>query len=396
MKAFHLSGADEKKVRKEFAKKGRLPKILIVTEKLLTGYDAPILYCLYLDKPMRDHVLLQTIARVNRPYEDEEGLVKSYGFVLDFVGIFSRLTDALSFDKDEVGSVIEDVKLLMEHFAQFMAGEAQEYLPFAPVRSTDKECERAIEHFADKELRDKFFTFFRTIQSLYEILSPDPFLHEYIEPYDRLARLCALLTNSFRKKVYADREFMAKTADLVRKHVSTDSVDAPLPVQALDEETLEALKASESPDTVKVINLIKRIRDAVDEEGEENPYLISIGDKAETVAEQFDERQIYTQNALSALQKLVEEYNEAKREWRSKGLDAQTFALYWTLKTAGIKKAEDLAKKAKEAFDAHTHWNDNQDEKRKLKSELYRVLMTPVGKDHIKGISDQLMKVMQG
>ena len=52
------------------------PKILIVTDKLLTGYDAPLLYCLYLDKPMRDHVLLQAIARVNRPYVDEEGVQK--------------------------------------------------------------------------------------------------------------------------------------------------------------------------------------------------------------------------------------------------------------------------------------------------------------------------------
>jgi len=68
---FHLSQDKEAEVRKVFRKPGELPKILIVTEKLLTGYDAPILYCMYLDKPMRDHVLLQTIARVNRPYEEE-------------------------------------------------------------------------------------------------------------------------------------------------------------------------------------------------------------------------------------------------------------------------------------------------------------------------------------
>ncbi len=52
-------------MRKDFAKFGTYPKILIVTEKLLTGYDAPVLYAMYLDKPMRDHTLLQAIARVN-------------------------------------------------------------------------------------------------------------------------------------------------------------------------------------------------------------------------------------------------------------------------------------------------------------------------------------------
>ena len=64
-----------------------------MTEKLLTGYDAPILYAMYLDKPMRDHTLLQAIARVNRPYEKREPpkMVKPHGFVLDFIGIFDKL-----------------------------------------------------------------------------------------------------------------------------------------------------------------------------------------------------------------------------------------------------------------------------------------------------------------
>jgi type I restriction enzyme, R subunit len=105
-KSQSLSQEQEKKIRKNFIKKSEQPKILIITEKLLTGYDAPILYCMYLDKPMRDHVLLQAIARVNRPYEDEEGLVKPSGFVLDFVGIFEKLERALAFDSDVVASVI--------------------------------------------------------------------------------------------------------------------------------------------------------------------------------------------------------------------------------------------------------------------------------------------------
>ena len=65
LKAHHIDEKAEKQIRKDFAKAGKLPKILIVTEKLLTGYDAPVLYAIYLDKPMRDHTLLQAIARVN-------------------------------------------------------------------------------------------------------------------------------------------------------------------------------------------------------------------------------------------------------------------------------------------------------------------------------------------
>ncbi|MEZ4522222.1 MAG: HsdR family type I site-specific deoxyribonuclease [Thermomicrobiales bacterium] len=79
LEAFHLTDDEEESIRKAFRKPDELPKLLIVTEKLLTGYDAPILYGIYLDKPMRDHVLLQAIARVNRPYEDEDGRRKPAG-----------------------------------------------------------------------------------------------------------------------------------------------------------------------------------------------------------------------------------------------------------------------------------------------------------------------------
>ena len=72
---------------------------------MLTGFDAPLLYCMYLDKPMRDHVLLQAIARVNRPYEDSEGRRKPAGFVLDFIGIFEKLEQALAFDSSKTRRV---------------------------------------------------------------------------------------------------------------------------------------------------------------------------------------------------------------------------------------------------------------------------------------------------
>jgi len=72
LKAHHIDEKIEKQIRKDFAKAGKLPKLLIVTEKLLTGYDAPFLYAMYLDKPMRDHTLLQAIARVSRPIGSEQ------------------------------------------------------------------------------------------------------------------------------------------------------------------------------------------------------------------------------------------------------------------------------------------------------------------------------------
>ena len=75
-------------------------KILIVTSKLLTGFDAPILQAMYLDKPMRDHTLLQAICRTNRPY----GEAKTHGLIVDYLGVFDDVAQAIQFDGEGMSS----------------------------------------------------------------------------------------------------------------------------------------------------------------------------------------------------------------------------------------------------------------------------------------------------
>ncbi|MCP9471042.1 MAG: hypothetical protein NNA31_13715 [Nitrospira sp.] len=151
MKKWHLDETREKQIRKAFTKFGESPKILIVTEKLLTGFDAPILYAMYLDKPMRDHTLLQAIARVNRPYENEaQEMVKPHGFVLDFVGIFDKLEKALAFDSEEVNAIVRDLALLKQLFKAKMEGKAPGYLRLVQRNFDDKDVDNLIEHFRDR------------------------------------------------------------------------------------------------------------------------------------------------------------------------------------------------------------------------------------------------------
>ena len=165
MKAFYLSDQREKQVRRDFRKPDELPMILIVTQKLLTGFDAPILYCMYFDKPMRDHVLLQAIARVNRPYEDQEGRRKTAGFVLDFVGMFDNLEKALAFDSEDVEGVIEGLDVLKARFRELMAQGQKEYLSIRGTLKGDKAVEAVLEHFRDGELRQEFYQFYRRMLS---------------------------------------------------------------------------------------------------------------------------------------------------------------------------------------------------------------------------------------
>jgi type I restriction enzyme R subunit len=169
---YHLSTEEEKRIRKAFRKPDELPKILIVTEKLLTGFDAPILYCMYLDKPMRDHVLLQAIARVNRPYEDEDGRKKPSGFVLDFVGIFDKLEKALAFDSQDIEGVVHDIAVLKERFSVLIEHARESYISLIDRKTQDKAVEAVLRYFMDEEKRHEYYLFFKEIADIYDIPIP--------------------------------------------------------------------------------------------------------------------------------------------------------------------------------------------------------------------------------
>src|SRR5713226_4457985 len=255
LKRWHIDEKKEKQVRKNFVKASDFPKILIVTEKLLTGFDAPILYAMYLDKPMRDHTLLQAIARVNRPYENEAAeMVKPHGFVLDFVGIFDKLEKALAFDSDEINAIVKDIGLLKQLFKAMMESKAPAYLALVTRNFDDKDVDNLIEHFRDKERRKEFFREYKEIEMLYEIISPDAFLRPFIDPYTTLSSIYAVVRNAYAKKVYVDKAFRKKTNELVQQHVGALIVaEPPTEYLAIDKSTIETIKSRDDGKATKVI-----------------------------------------------------------------------------------------------------------------------------------------------
>lgn len=88
----------EAKVLDQFRDPNNPLKLVIVTSKLLTGFDAPILQVMYLDKPMKDHTLLQAICRTNRTYDQG----KTFGLIVDYIGIFDDVAKALNFDESSM------------------------------------------------------------------------------------------------------------------------------------------------------------------------------------------------------------------------------------------------------------------------------------------------------
>lgn len=392
LKAYHRSSDEEKEIRKKFINKNEQPKILIVTQKLLTGFDAPILYCMYLDKPMRDHVLLQAIARVNRPYEDADGLIKPAGFILDFVGIFENLEKALAFDSDEVESVIRNIDVLKNDFSKRIREDAAVYLPLTKGWD-DKAKEQAIDYFQDKDTRETFFKFLKHLQNVYDILSPDAFLRPFIADYQALATLYGLIRSAHSDLSYVDKELTAKTRELLQTYTESNLFELPDAIYELGTDTLKEIEQSDTSETVKVLNLQKALRRKVVDESKSKPFLISIGDRAEAATEAYENRQLTTQDLLAELMRAAKEYSTAAREQGQMELDDNSFAVYTVLRNTIGDVTPEQARAVNQVFEQFPDYRWNGDQERALRMRLYSTLGPTVDIKELVDTTNQLLKL---
>lgn len=325
---------------------------------------------MYLDKPMRDHTLLQAMARVNRPYENESlGMVKPHGFVLDFVGIFDKLEKALAFDSEEINAIVKDIALLKELFRSKMETHAPVYLALINRKFDDKDVDALLEHFRDKERRKQFFREYKEIEMLYEIISPDPFLRPFLEDYATLSSIYAVVQNAYAKTVYVDRAFQKKTNELVQRHVDAKLVKEPAPEYvAINKETIDAIKRRGQGDTTKVINLIKAIEKTA-EENSDDPFLVALAERARLVQESFEDRQTSTEAALTNLLAEISKNEQRKKEQAAKGLDGLTYFVLCKLTDEGIPNPEIASRKVAAAFANFPNWQRSEADLREARKE---------------------------
>jgi type I restriction enzyme, R subunit len=392
---YHLSEEQEKIIRKAFRKPDINPKILIVTEKLLTGFDAPILYCMYLDKPMRDHVLLQAIARVNRPFEDDSRK-KPSGFVLDFIGLFDKLETALSFDSADVSGIVKDIEVLKQRFAEMLTSAKNSYLCLIKGQSRDKAVEALLEVFRDEDKRETFYEFFDELSLIYEMVSPDAFLRPYISDYDTLSRMYNILKEAYDPNITTDREFTRKTAQLVRDNTKCGQIQSSLEIYEINENTLKKLQENNASDTEKVFNLLVSIQKMVESEATTSPFLHSIGEKAELISTLYKQRQIDTKDALEKAKAAIEEANKAKKEQAESNMPRELFSAYWIMKSDGVSEPEEKAANMKQIFEKYPYWATSEEQERELKQGMNRIFIkTKIGVKKSVELTNKILAILK-
>lgn len=391
-----LSDEREEDVRTLFKKTSENPKILIVTDKLLTGYDAPLLYCLYLDKPMRDHVLLQALARVNRPYVDANGVRKRIGLVIDFVSVLKDLKKALQFDSSDVSGVIEDLDVLLKDFNEKIAHAEKEYLDAGEGGDTDERLERIVYgRFLNPEIRKTFFEIYKDIESLWEILSPAPELRDHITTFKRLAQLYATVRNAYAEKIGFIADLAYKTRRLVEANATQDGLGRLTKSVTFDLQTLEALRGEKGSDEGKVFNLVRGLQKEIDEDANAAPILQPLKDRAERILKDLESRQTNGLAAMDLLAALAKEKDAAAKAAKESGLSPKAFAVLWTLQSEPVFKdtsltAMDIAREVEILLTRFPNAAVNSDEHRQLRANIYRPLL-PLPKEERSRIVDLIM-----
>jgi type I restriction enzyme R subunit len=383
LKTYSHSLTKEREIRRNFIKRNKEPKILIVTEKLLTGYDAPILYCMYLDKPVGGHALLQAIARVNRPYEDELGQAKPCGFIVDFVGIFDKLERALAFDTNFVSTVIDSIETLKARFKQSMEDEkTQEYLSYARPLSTTtpKDIEDVAQYFVDDpERQEAFLDLYRNLQNLFDIIAPDAFLAPYLDDYKALTGLYRAL----RERIQGEdnivrRELTEKTRQLLHAYANSTDITEPDTIYELDQERLAAIKRQYAPTALNIFNLRKAIKHITESREEYEPHLRSIGERADDVIRQFQDRQEGTEAALRELIEQAERIVDVEemRKQLGEDIDINTFSIYLELKRNVAPVTPEQAIAINEVIKRYPDYEWDSLQEKGLRSKLYGIMLS--------------------
>ena len=377
LKRFHTTEDEERQIRKAFRNPESNPKILIVTEKLLTGFDAPILYCMYLDKPMRDHVLLQSIARINRPYDPGDSAAKKVGVIIDFVGIFGKLKKALAFDNKDVSDiedVIQDISVLKDAFREKITSLINEYGSLHSNVSPDRQVGIILDTFREAEKRQQFYARWKELQDIYDIISPDEFLRDFLFDYERLARIYNILRQYYDNSQKPDVDLSRKTAELVRNNTKTSDFKAPGSVYRINENTLERIKSDHHTDTERILSMINSILNYVEENLKREPYLISIGERADEIAKMYKQGQEASESIARELEALINKVNEASEERKDLKMPPDIFTVYWMLKNDSINRPEDVATQMVSVFEKYSSWRSNPRQERDIRLELNKAI----------------------
>lgn len=305
----HIRDKDaEEKLLDRFRDPADPLKFVIVTSKLLTGFDAPIVQVMYLDKPMKDHNLLQAICRVNRTY----GQSKTHGLIVDYIGIFDDVAKALDFDEKAVQQVVSNI----DELRKALPVQMQKCLAFFPHvdRSVGgyEGLMAAQQCLPDNAMRDKFAAEYSVLGTIWEALSPDPCLNPYEKDFKWLTQVYESVKPVSGNGRLLWHRLGAKTIELINQNVHVEAVRDDIEALVLDADVLDGILKDANPGKKArevEIKLIARLKKHAG-----NPKFKELGERLEKIREKHEQGLLNSLEFLKGILELAKETVEAEKQ----------------------------------------------------------------------------------
>lgn len=308
-KEFRRARDTEAKLLDNFREQDNPLKLVIVTSKLLTGFDAPILQVMYLDKPMKDHTLLQAICRTNRTY----GTGKTHGLIVDYIGIFDDVAKALDFDEKSILKVITNIEEVKKKLPELMS-KCLSY--FHGVDRTIEGWEglmAAQESLPTNKVKDAFGADFRVLNRAWDALSPDLFLAPFKADYLWLTKVYESVKPTDGRGGLIWAALGAKTIELVHENVAVYAVHDDMEILSLDADVIDEFiegrrdlkKATKKIEIDLVAKIINHSKD---------PKFIKLGQRLEDLREKHEQGLITSIEFLKMLLELAKDAAEAEKD----------------------------------------------------------------------------------
>lgn len=284
---------DFQDIRKDFIdkyKEEEYPKILIVTDMLLTGFDVPALQTMYLDKPLKEHRLLQAVARTNRPYKG----IKEAGMIIDYVGILKEFKRALAmYSRDDIQGAILDIKALEEEFLQKLKDTLVLFLEVPQDFNRDSLYKAFEVITSDKQIEETFQSNYKAMRKLFELLGSAEVKLEFLTQYKWLSAVYTYYQKLTRQSSVEDnlvRKYLRKTIQLAHQSTEIKELEKDLPVFVFDEFYLEKLEKKVKSREEKAANILFTLNRFVLVDRHKNPVFESIADKVERLLKLWKEK----------------------------------------------------------------------------------------------------------
>lgn len=334
LRKYNTTKAQREKIIEKFKDPKSSLKLLLVCDMLLTGFDAQIEQAMYLDKPLRDHNLLQAIARTNRYYQN-----KGCGKIIDYYGITRNLYEALNFDESIIDSALIDLDHLKQEFKDVL-NEIKEI--FTGINQEDpsiNNLRKCLKLFIDNEDKQQYFRDkYARLKLLFEVLSPDPFLVEYIRKFEWITSVYIAFVNEFRSENIAMLAFRSgdiptfgeygeKVKKLIQEQIDYEGITKNFrELKVNDIYTLERLDKMD--DEEKALNLEKMLKQEISINLDINPVFQKFSERLLAIRKEFEQHQIDLSERIKRYYQLMNDIKSKSDEAQEKGLNLREYGLF--------------------------------------------------------------------